>query len=60
MGQNPMTFTGTGRIDITGLVRCYITYDTSGTRTSCTASAAQASDSQSSMLGRLLLDATGR
>ena len=37
IGQSPMTFTGTGRIDITGLVRCYVTYDMFGDRTSCTA-----------------------
>lgn len=37
IGQSPMTFTGTGRIDITGLIRCYITYDMTGDRISCTA-----------------------
>jgi len=38
-----MTFTGQGTIDIRGiLLRCQITYDTTGTRTSCPAAAAAA------------------
>jgi len=37
MGQEPMSFTGTGRIDVLvfGSPYCYLTYDTSGSRVSC-------------------------
>lgn len=42
LGQNPMTFTGTGQIDVLtigGGVSCTVTYDVEGTRTSCAGAA---------------------
>ena len=42
LGQNPMTFTGTGQIDVLtigGGVFCTVTYDVEGTRTSCAGAA---------------------
>jgi hypothetical protein len=38
LGSSPMTFTGSGRIDVkgpTGSVICQVTYNASGTRTAC-------------------------
>jgi hypothetical protein len=46
VGQDPMSFTGTGRIDVFvfGAPLCYLTYDTSGTRVSCAVSATSSGD----------------
>jgi hypothetical protein len=55
MGQAPMSFTGTGRIDVSilGSPLCYLTYDTSGTRISCAVSATSSGDPWAPILRRL-------